>query len=478
MPSWVGMSEQLEIHTTLEDFQGVSQKLRLTCRKCGDRADYDVGAICCDPGEEGESGGINYTFANYFRCRKCGGPGPWEIVDRWKVLGMAARAMLGWKSERFRCARCVMFDGSVFQTPAMGEEHLLSLIQKEPGNAFLHTRLGNLFRNCGHEAKAAECYAKALRLDSNDLEARHTLFIFATTNRNFDDAKIHAMALVCSFLDGHTTKTDALTEGLAASLVENLRGTSPSFRERLLGTQMGGAASREEIFIRSLLAEEGDEETIVSDAVERLLSGSPEPSHKNDASDSSDKSATLLFDPIPSLQALVATHELNPRKLTVAFEADGQGNIRVCQKHSIPVTDGAKIVPWEVPALAGLCRGNGIPPNDIEHYPPDYCPHFFFIEKHFLTLCDGSKDRTDQEMEEIYSTLRRRPDGRSLGGVHDFMWQVAALLLGSHAVSAAEYNALLGALVRSTRKWGRHPVSRNYVAYLRKTFQDPTRSLA
>jgi hypothetical protein len=58
------------------------------------------------------------------------------------------------------------------------------------------------------------------------------------------------------------------------------------------------------------------------------------------------------------------------------------------------------------------------------------------------------------------------------------MWQVAALLLGSHAVSAAEYNALLGALVRSTRKWGRQPVSRNYVAYLRKTFQDPTRSLA
>ena len=81
------MSEQPDIHTTLEDFQGVSQKLRLTCRKCGDRADYDVGAICCDPGEKEESGGLNYTFANYFRCRKCGGPGPWEIVDRLKVAG-------------------------------------------------------------------------------------------------------------------------------------------------------------------------------------------------------------------------------------------------------------------------------------------------------------------------------------------------------------------------------------------------------
>ena len=92
-----------------------------------------------------------------------------------------------------------------------------------------------------------------------------------------------------------------------------------------------------------------------------------------------------------------------------------------------------------------------------------------------LALCDASKDRTDQEMEDIYSALRRRPDGRSLGAIHDFMWQVAALLLGSHTVSAAEYHALLGALVRSTRKWALRPVSRNYVAYLRRTFQDPIR---
>ena len=469
------MSELPEIHTTLEDFQGVSQELQLTCRKCGGRANYDVGAICCDPWEEGETRGMTYTFANYFRCRKCGGPGPWEIVDRWKVLGMAMCATLGWKSESFRYARCVLFDGSVFQTPAMGEEHLLSLIQKEPGKAFLHTRLGNLLRNCGQDAKAAGWYEKAIRLDSNDLEARYHLFIFATKKRNDDDAKVHAIALVRSFLDGHTTKTGALTEHLATSLVEHLRGASPSFRKRLLGAQVERAALREEVFICSLLSEEGGEETIVSDAVERLLSRSPEPSHETGASDSSDESATLLFDPVPSLQALVTSHKLNPRKLTVVFEADGRGNFRVRQKHSISVTDGAKIVPWEVPTLAGLFRGDAIPPNDINHYPPDYVPHFIFIERHFLALCDASKDRTDQEMEDIYSALRRRPDGRSLGAVHDFMWQVAALLLGSHAVSAAEYHALLGALVRSTRKWALRPVSRNYVTYLRKTYQEPVR---
>jgi hypothetical protein len=200
-----------------------------------------------------------------------------------------------------------------------------------------------------------------------------------------------------------------------------------------------------------------------------------EPIHEIEATVSSDENDAPPFDPVPSLQAVAAAHGLNARNLTVAFQSDGNGNMRVFQRHSIPLTDGAKVVPWEVPTLAGLFRGDKVPPNDIEHYPPEYCPHFFFIENHFLTLCDGSKDRTDQEMEEIYSALRRRPDGRSLGEVHDFMWQVAAMLLGGHVGSAAEYNALFGALIRSTRKWGLRPVSRHYIAYLRKTFPPPGR---
>lgn len=68
--------------------------------------------------------------------------------------------------------------------------------------------------------------------------------------------------------------------------------------------------------------------------------------------------------------------------------------------------------------------------------------------------------------------LRRRPDGRSLGAVHDFLWQVAALLLGTYVLSRAEFEALIAALERSTRKWALRPVSRNYVAYLRRTFEE------
>ena len=96
--------------------------------------------------------------------------------------------------------------------------------------------------------------------------------------------------------------------------------------------------------------------------------------------------------------------------------------------------------PW-----ASLYRGSQTPPPDMDHYPEECTPHFFFIENHVLTVCEAIGDRTDQEMEEVYAMLRRRPDGRSLGALHDFLWQVSALLLGTQVLSAAEFEALVGA---------------------------------
>lgn len=176
-----------------------------------------------------------------------------------------------------------------------------------------------------------------------------------------------------------------------------------------------------------------------------------------------------MNDLVPTLRAVVEAAGLNPDKLSVALEADDHRNIRVLDRHSVPVTDGDKMASWSVPVLTGLFRGSRTPPSDMDHYPEEYTPHFFFIEDHVLTVCKAKGDRTDQEMEEIYSMLRRRPDGRSLGVVHDFLWQVAALLLGTQVLSAAEFEALVGALEHSTRKWALRPVSRFYVAYLHQT---------
>jgi hypothetical protein len=179
----------------------------------------------------------------------------------------------------------------------------------------------------------------------------------------------------------------------------------------------------------------------------------------------------ITVDFASSLSAIVNDARLNPDNLTVALKSARPGHVEIGDRHSILVFDGNNIATWPVPSLRDLFRGDRQPPPDMDHYPTEYCPSFYFIEKHFLRLCAGIGDRTDQEMEEIYSTLRRRPDGRSLGSTHDFMWQVAALLLGRSILSEAEFDALLGALVRSTRKWSQRPVSRNYAAYLRNTFE-------
>jgi len=111
-----------------------------------------------------------------------------------------------------------------------------------------------------------------------------------------------------------------------------------------------------------------------------------------------------------------------------------------------PLTNGEEILVWQVPTLRELLRGNRAPPADMDHYPPEYTPLFYFIETHFLTLCDGGVTGRTLEMEEIYSMLRRRPEGRSLGASRDFMWQVAALLLGTHVLSEAEFLGICAAL--------------------------------
>ena len=178
-----------------------------------------------------------------------------------------------------------------------------------------------------------------------------------------------------------------------------------------------------------------------------------------------------MNDLVPTLRTLVEPEGLNPEELTLAFEKDDRGSIRSQDRHSVHVYDGLKVALWQVPTLQGLFRGNRTPPPDMDHYPEEYAPHFFFIEDRVLTLCAIMGDRTDQEMEEAYSMLRRRPDGRSLGAVHDFLWQVAALLLGIQILSGAEFEALIVALERSTRKWALRPVSRNCAAYLHNTLE-------
>ena len=139
------------------------------------------------------------------------------------------------------------------------------------------------------------------------------------------------------------------------------------------------------------------------------------------------------------------------------------------ERRSISLTDGTEFWFWEPDSLQSLFRGDRQPPV-LGDYPEAYNDSFVLIDLHMLEISKFSGDRRDAELKDIYSALRRRPDGRSLGFVHDYIWQAAALILGTRRLSQAEFEAIMARMERSCRTFEQGPTSRNLVAALRHTF--------
>jgi hypothetical protein len=170
----------------------------------------------------------------------------------------------------------------------------------------------------------------------------------------------------------------------------------------------------------------------------------------------------------PSLLAVVQANSMSSNKLTVGLKMRGN-QLDTTSREDILVEDGTKNALWRVPSLRALFRGDKPAPVLGQEPPPTYMPWFYYVEHHLLTYCAAFGDRTDTQMEETYSNLRRRPDGKSLDPLHFFMWQVAAGLVGTRCVSAAEFEAVFERLALSASHFRIGPVSRNYVNTLHTT---------
>jgi hypothetical protein len=137
-------------------------------------------------------------------------------------------------------------------------------------------------------------------------------------------------------------------------------------------------------------------------------------------------------------------------------------------RRALYLTDGKSFCHWETDSLRALFRGDRQPPV-LGDYPEAYNDSFILMDLHALEISKLFGDRRDEEMLGIYSALRRRPDGKSMGFIHDYMWQAAAIVLGTRPLSQAEFEAILARLERSCRTFAMGPTSRNYVATLRTT---------
>ncbi len=183
-----------------------------------------------------------------------------------------------------------------------------------------------------------------------------------------------------------------------------------------------------------------------------------------------------LKDFVPSLIYAVEQEPLNLGKIirvAVPFEKPVESAPvmpTAGKRNSVYLTDGKDFCFWETESLQALFRGDKQPP-ELGAYPVAYNDSFALLDLHVLEISNLFGDRRDAEMKEIYSALRRRPDGRSLGFVHDYMWQAAALVLGTRPLSQAEFDAIMARLERSCRTFERGSSSRNYVMALRTTFE-------
>ena len=139
-------------------------------------------------------------------------------------------------------------------------------------------------------------------------------------------------------------------------------------------------------------------------------------------------------------------------------------------RRTMALTDGTNVCLWEVDSLRALFRGDKQPPV-LGDFPDAYQEIFILLDLHVLEISKLFGDRRDAEMREIFSALRRRPDGRSSSFVHDYMWQAAAMILATRPLSQAEFEAIMARLERSARTFETDPTSRNFVTLgLRGTY--------
>lgn len=179
---------------------------------------------------------------------------------------------------------------------------------------------------------------------------------------------------------------------------------------------------------------------------------------------------------VPKLREIFSHPPLAPRKtVLVAIPikdpalTGGQYVPQGGDRRLMSFADGKEFWHWEVESLGSLFRGDR-PPPVLGDYPETYNDSFILFDLHVLELSKFFGDRRDTEMKEIFSRLRRRPDGRRQGFVHDYLWQAAALILSTRPLSQAEFEAIMGRLERSCRTFEQGPASRNYVAALKFTF--------
>lgn len=217
------------------DLTPLGEKLALTCAKCGHTDDYSVGTVSIDPDWIQKGAGFfedAVGFTAYLRCRSCDAPGPWGLPPKTHLLLMSLLLDIQrfGKQPPFFVGKRILFDGKVIRYATEGEEHLKDLIAKDPRNAPLWNRLGNLYRSAERDDLAKESYRKALELDRSDIESHHSLGEILLKEGDLEASAKHIRRVL-----NHARERQDVGEGVRRDLVRGALSALVILHERSRG---------------------------------------------------------------------------------------------------------------------------------------------------------------------------------------------------------------------------------------------------
>jgi tetratricopeptide (TPR) repeat protein len=196
------------------------RKQKLTCAACGRNGQYNLGLMAFDLEKylsfsKGNKKSDDWTssiqFSGYFRCHYCNSV-DWQFPDQTKamlqmaVMGHVLALKAEIKDKEIVVGKFATFDGETFSWATEAEEHLLRKLSKEPDNAWIWDRLGNIYIRGGRPDLAVVAFEESIRHDPCQMESHYSLGKILLEAGAKDVAALHLRRMLLSNIYGQTSE--------------------------------------------------------------------------------------------------------------------------------------------------------------------------------------------------------------------------------------------------------------------------------
>jgi len=211
------------------------RKHKLTCVACGRNGQYNLGLMAFDLAKylsfskgndksDQSAWASSIQFSGYFRCHYCNS-GCWQLPNQTKTMlqiavmghALALKAKIK-KEEEIVVGRFTTFDGESFFWATEVEEHFLHKLSKEPDNAWIWDRLGNIYIKGGRLDLAVVAFEESIKQDPCQMESHYSLGKILLEAGAKDAATLHLRRVLLTARDyDHLTPLamrDLLTDAL------------------------------------------------------------------------------------------------------------------------------------------------------------------------------------------------------------------------------------------------------------------------